>query len=144
MNRVIIDAGPLVALFDKQDADHQICQKILADVRGQLITSSAVLTEVFHFLKAGSRSWLGVQEFVKQGNVSVVDLDSIRDFTECFDLMAKYQDNPMDFADATLVMLAGINNTKDVFTLDVNDFSSYRIRNGFNYIQFNILGVEAL
>lgn len=144
MNRVIMDAGPLVAMFDVQDADHNICHQILSDIKGRFITTSAVLTEVFHFLEAGSKGWLGVQEFINQGNVSVIDLHTSKDLAACFDLMSKYQDNPMDFADATLVMIAGKLDINSVFTLDVKDFNSYRIRKGFKHIPFNILGVEVL
>jgi uncharacterized protein len=42
-------------------------------------------------------------------------------------LMAKYQDRPMDFADATLVHLARRESLSMILTVDHNDFETYRI-----------------
>jgi uncharacterized protein len=45
-------------------------------------------------------------------------------------LMELYADTPMDFADATLVLLAEALDIRDVFTLDRRGFSVYRTRHG--------------
>ena len=42
--------------------------------------------------------------------------------------MEKYKDIPMDFADATLVVLAEETGINEVFTLDRRGFNSYRIK----------------
>lgn len=42
--------------------------------------------------------------------------------------MEKYADRPMDYADATLVALAEELNADQVFTLDREDFSIYRLQ----------------
>jgi predicted nucleic acid-binding protein len=41
--------------------------------------------------------------------------------------MTKYEDRPMDFADATLIVLGESLATTSVFTLDRRDFGVYRI-----------------
>jgi predicted nucleic acid-binding protein len=41
--------------------------------------------------------------------------------------MERYSDRPMDFADATLVHLAEREGLRTIFTLDNNDFETYRI-----------------
>jgi hypothetical protein len=41
--------------------------------------------------------------------------------------MEKYKDIPMDFADATLVVLAEEAGVDEVFTLDLKGFHAYRI-----------------
>ncbi len=43
-------------------------------------------------------------------------------------LMRQYRDLPMDFADATLVRVAEREGLDTVFTLDVRDFATYRLR----------------
>ena len=43
------------------------------------------------------------------------------------ELMEQYQDRPMDFADATLVVLAETAGVKRIFTLD-DDFYFYKIK----------------
>jgi hypothetical protein len=44
--------------------------------------------------------------------------------------MEKYSDTPMDFADATLVLLAEALGIEDTLTLDRRGFATYRTRNG--------------
>ena len=43
-------------------------------------------------------------------------------------LMEKYEDIPMDFADATLVSLAEEIDVVEILTLDRRGFGAYRIR----------------
>ena len=54
--------------------------------------------------------------------------------------MVRYADAPMDFADATLVAMAEALRLRKVFTVDRNDFATYRIKRGHRYIAFDILG----
>ena len=42
-------------------------------------------------------------------------------------LMQRYADRPMDFADATLVHVANRSGISTVFTIDHDDFLTYRI-----------------
>jgi predicted nucleic acid-binding protein len=42
--------------------------------------------------------------------------------------MEKYEDIPMDFADATLVSLAEEIDLSEILTLDRRGFSTYRMR----------------
>jgi len=51
---------------------------------------------------------------------------SPKTLTRCIELMEHFSDTPMDFADATLVVLAEEINTNSVFTLDRKGFSIYR------------------
>lgn len=41
--------------------------------------------------------------------------------------MSRYSDRPMDFADATLVRLARRESLTTIFTVDHDDFETYRI-----------------
>jgi len=144
MSKLLIDTGPIVALFNQQDRDHIACKTILSNVRGQVFTTSAVLTEVFHFLSAGSKSWLGVQEWVKAEYLVIEDINNMSQWHECFSFMNQDQYNPMDFADATLVMLAHQLQSNRIMTLDIKDFSSYKMKSGFAFKSFDILGLEYL
>lgn len=46
----LIDAGPLIALFDKSDKYHKIIEEFLKNFKGRLISSWPVMTEVSHLL----------------------------------------------------------------------------------------------
>jgi len=50
MKNTLIDAGPLIALFDKDDQYHKAVIKFLKEFKGNFITSWPVLTEVTHLL----------------------------------------------------------------------------------------------
>ena len=53
--------------------------------------------------------------------------------------MEQYADHPMDLADASLIVAAETLKTRKIFTVDRNDFTTYRIRRGHRY-----LGVEII
>jgi predicted nucleic acid-binding protein len=55
---ILVDTGPLVALFDRRDADHQPCRRLLADLTEPLCTTVPVLTEAFHLLAPAGRAML--------------------------------------------------------------------------------------
>ena len=65
-------------------------------------------------------------EFVRSGVLSVAPL-SDRDLPDLVALMRRYHDRPMDFADATLVHIAERESLSTIFTVDHNDFETYRI-----------------
>lgn len=140
---ILLDTGPFVALFDPADRDHQACHRVLASVTEPLYTTEAVLTEVFHLLAAGSRGAEGVREFILQGYVAPTPLsgDALQ---RCFELMERYADLPMDFADATLLAVAEQFKTDKVFTLDFSDFGMYRVKKGHRYYPLLLVGREVL
>jgi Predicted nucleic acid-binding protein, contains PIN domain len=51
MNICLLDTGPLVALLDRSEPDHDQVQSFMARLRGsRLFTTGAVITEAFYFL----------------------------------------------------------------------------------------------
>lgn len=124
---VLVDTGPLVALFDPSDAQHNGCTKELARLeRERLITSLAVVTEATYLLEFSSRAQRALLQFIASGAVQLAHFEAAA-IERASSLMAKYEDLPMDFADATLVVLAESLGTTTVFTLDRRDFGLYRL-----------------
>ncbi|HAR46776.1 MAG: hypothetical protein A2X56_07245 [Nitrospirae bacterium GWC2_57_13] len=124
---VIIDAGPLVALFDRSEHLHRVCRAALEEVHSPLMTTWPALTEAFYFLKGWDVGQRELWDFIQSGGVRVADIPEEL-HPRMRDLMAKYSDLPMDFADASLVVLAEDLKIRTVFTLDKKDFSQYRPR----------------
>ena len=60
--------------------------------------------------------------------MEVYDLSGPPELYEAVSLMEKYADTPMDFADATLVLLSEALQLREVLTLDRRGFSAYRTR----------------
>jgi predicted nucleic acid-binding protein len=91
-----------------------------------LATSAAVLAEVFHLVGDNRREVAAAWAFIRSGAVTVLSLDDA-DLPALESLMARYHDRPMDLADATLVHLARRESLTTVFTIDHEDFETYRI-----------------
>jgi predicted nucleic acid-binding protein len=126
---ILIDTGPLVALFDPKDHQHARCAKVLKTIRETAATTTPVLTEAFHMLRPASVGSDRLREFIERGGLSVWFFDRAN-LTRVFELMEIYADHPMDLADASLIVAAEASATRRVFTLDRKDFETYRIRRG--------------
>ena len=123
---VLADTGALLALLDRADTWHSACARAFRDLRLPLVTSGAVLAELFHLLGDGRREVTAAWKFLRSGAVSVLPINDA-DLPAIETLMIRYLDRPMDFADATLVHLAGRHSLHTVFTVDHDDFETYRL-----------------
>ena len=124
---VLVDTGPLVALFDPSDADHERCKQALAQLRRRRrVTSLAVITEATYLLSFSARAQRALLAFIAAGAVEVAEFGAAH-VSRAAALMERFQSLPMDFADATLVVLAEQFLTTSVLTLDARDFSVYRV-----------------
>lgn len=135
---ILVDTGPLVALFDPADGDHDRCVKRLVVIEEPLCTTIPVLTEAFHLLNPGSIGSQRLMDFIAGGGLGVRYLDSAG-LHRAFALMVRYADHPMDLADASLVVLAETLKLRKVFTLDRNDFATYRIQHGHRQVAFDLI-----
>jgi predicted nucleic acid-binding protein len=126
---MLVDTGPLVALFDPQDRQHERCRSALGQMHEALSTTIPVLTEAFHMLSPDSQGSARLRDFVSSGGLSVWFLDQTAT-ARAFELMDKYSDRPMDLADASLIVAAERLKTSRIFTIDRRDFRAYRIRRG--------------
>ncbi len=136
---ILVDTGPLVALFDPRDAQHGRCRETLKSFREPLSTTVPVLTEVFHMLSPGSRGAARVRDFVGEHGLGVWFMDGER-LHRAFELMERYADHPMDLADASLIVAAEALGTRKIFTVDRRDFTAYRIRRGHRDYGVELLG----
>lgn len=124
---VLVDTGPFVALFDPSEESHGDCKHALAGLRHRrLVTSLAVVTEATHLLGFSPRAQLAFLSFLAAGAVEIADVTAAQ-VAQAAALMERFADLPMDFADATLVVLAEHLGTMTIFTLDDRDFSIYRV-----------------
>lgn len=135
---ILVDTGPLVALFDPKEEEHSRCREVLRDLKAPLGTSLATLTEAFHILSPDSIGSDRLREFVLQDGLQVLPLER-KTLERAFELMEQYRDHPMDLADASLIALAEAIPTRKVFTLDRNDFSTYRLRRGHRHVAVEIV-----
>ena len=123
MPAVLVDSGPLIALFDASDRHHAAAVRFIRSHQGPLVSNVAVLTEVCHLLDFSVEAQ---QDFLKWAQ-DALELDALthRDLSRIREIIAKYADLPADFTDASLVALAERRDLFAVATVD-RDFTVYR------------------
>ena len=126
----LLDTGPLVAYLNTRDPDHERVADTLDAFTGRLITTSAVVTESMYFLAQVRRGPALLAEFVADSELQIVDFSGAEDLADAARRMEKYADLPMDYPDATLVLLAERLEIFDVLTLDRRGFKVYRSTKG--------------
>jgi len=127
-NELLLDTGGLVSIIDLAQRDHKKFANYFEAWEGDIVSTEAVLTEATHILRRVTYGAAAcIDFFLKGGAILVPTTFSVLNRVRT--LMHKYDDLPMDYADATLVALAEDLDTGFVLTTDKHDFSIYR-RNG--------------
>jgi predicted nucleic acid-binding protein len=122
---IIVDTGPLVALFHARDKHHESAKAVLQSNPARLVSTWPIVTEACHFLgQLGKRALL---TFIRRGALRLEPL-SVEDVPGLNELLARH--DRMDFAHATLVLVAEKTRITEIFTIDRRDFEAYRTRPG--------------
>ena len=133
MPAALVDAGPMVALFgaNQPRATHyQTLLRQAGDELWSLATTWPCITEASYLLDPPQRYTL--LRWVAAAGIAVFPFRQ-EDLDDMVALMQRYAEPPrseMDLADASLVWLAADSNVTRVMTMDVRDFSRYRLPDG--------------
>jgi len=120
--RLLVDAGPLVALFNRRDSWHRQARDFFGAFHGTLVTTWPVLAEAAHFIAPRTPALL---DLVDAKRIEIVEVPGSA--ARVAALMRTYSDLPMDLADATLVAAAERVDLNEILTLD-RHFHVYRLR----------------
>lgn len=125
---VIVDAGPLVGYFNRQDEHHTWSKAQMARSEPPLHTCEAVLSETVHLLEGTNRGIGSLLTFLERGAVTVsfsypLHAEAIQE------LLRQYADQPMSFADACLVAMSEALDDACIVTTD-DDFRRYQTTDG--------------
>jgi predicted nucleic acid-binding protein len=139
MRNVLIDAGPLIALFASDDRHHDRVDAGLASLAQEglrLLTTWPCVIEAAYLLDPPHRFEL--LRWIELGGVQVYPFES-QHLGDMVGWMRRYTETgkrEMDFADASLYWLAVDTGIVDILTIDVADFSRYRLPDGqgFNLV----------
>ena len=127
MQKILIDSGPLIALFDADDKHHKKAVNFVRENKLPLVTTLASITETLHLLDFNRNAQIDFLDWISKGAVEVRNIE-VPAFNRLRDLTVKYKDLLTDFADACLVYLAEELNIIKIATID-RDFTIYRIKN---------------
>lgn len=132
---VLVDTGVLVAIFDRLDPHHDAAVRWMGEQRAPLLTVEPVLSEAAFFLPARLRP--GLANLAERGVFRVHHPDAAG-YARMAQLFDKYSDQNPDWADVELIWLAESTGIHRIATLDIADFSVYRI-NGRKRFELELL-----
>jgi len=124
-NELLLDTGGLISLLDRSQRRHAEFLAFFEGWTGEVVSTEAVLTEATHLLGRISGGVIACLDFFLQGGAILLPSGTAT-LHRARELMQKYQNLPMDYADATLVVLAEDLDTGLILTTDLRDFSTYR------------------
>ena len=126
---VLVDSGPLVALLSKSQRQHKICRDTFATLQTPLLTCWPVLTEAAYLLQYHPTEVRALLSSADGGFLQILPLSRV-DVPAINAILAKYEDQSFQLADAALMWLAEREEIENIFTLDRRDFSVYRKSSG--------------
>lgn len=127
LNTVLIDTGPLIALFDRDDKYHTSIVEFIKNTNYRFISTTAVLTETMYMLDFNTAVQLNFLEWIMKEGIIIHEIKQ-SNIKRIIDLTKKYSDRPMDFADATLVIAAEERGIRQIISID-SDFDIHRLYN---------------
>ena len=116
LNTVLIDTGPLIALFDRDDKYHTSIVEFIKNTNYRFISTTAVLTETMYMLDFNTAVQLSFLEWIMKEGIIIHEIKQ-SNIKRIIDLTRKYSDRPMDFADATLVIAAEERGIRQIIAL---------------------------
>src|SRR5687767_11584967 len=126
MKALLLDCGPIVALLDRGDSKHRETTARSGQLTGQVITTGPIITEAMFYLQEIPGGPERLVHFLHALRVTIEDVFDPASLTMASALMRKYADIPMDFADASLVIVGGRLGVGDILTLDERGFRTFR------------------
>ena len=126
VDSILADTGFLVGLHSRTDPHHAAAVEWVRSFRGLLLTTEAVVTETAFFLDSATRA-----RFVtglNDGYVRIHAPDTLGR-QRIAELIARYADIDIDYADCSLVWLAELERVEKILTIDSRDFAVLKIRN---------------
>ena len=130
MKVCLIDTGPFVAYLNRSAPLHERVATFVDSFKGELVTTGTVIGEVMYFVSELASGPMSFAKFLIGSGARIVESTRPPQVLAAAELMSKYSDTPMDFADATLVLLAEEIGVTEILTLDRRGFSRYRTGKG--------------
>ena len=138
---IVLDTSGLLAAIDASQRRHAACVAVLARARPPLILSPFVLAELDYLLatEAGAEAEAALLGEVSRG-VYRIEPFSAAEVGTALAIIEKYRDLEIDLADASIVVLAHKDETREILTLDERHF---RVLRTIDRRRFQLLPADA-
>ena len=123
----VVDSGPLYAVTDTDDDEHESSLAVLERADLQLVIPTLVVTEVSYMV--GRRLGSGAEASFLRGLAHFeVEAPATEEWVRIADLVEQYADFPLGGTDASVVALAERLGSEVVVTLDRRHFAAVQPR----------------
>jgi len=131
---ILADTGFWVALLDRRDNLHTRVRAKATQLTEPLITTVPVVTEVCYLLQNRCGAELSAQFlFAQQDGLFQLFAIEENHLPRMAKFMRQYANLPMDFADASLIILAEYLGHGRIVSTDQRDFNTYRWKNHYPF-----------
>ncbi len=126
MTAWLVDTGPLVAFFDRSDADHEWAKDQWTKAPLPMLTCEAVLAEAAYLLQ--NHAGMAPERLLALFDRGIISVPfRLEEHASLVArLLERYRDQEMQLADACLVRMSELKRDCRVFTLDKTEFQVYR------------------
>lgn len=137
MRSILIDAGPLIALFAVDDKHHQRFDRLISELSGgglRLLSVWPCVVKASYLLDVPQR--FEMLRWIELGGVQVYPFEPFH-LGEMIPWMQRYTETnkrEMDLADAALYWLAVETGIVEIMTVDRKDFERYRLPDGRAFV----------
>ena len=124
---LVLDTGPLLAVLDAADPDHQSCVSLLSQAGEDLVVPILVLAELDYWChqRLGSAAWLSFMEDLLAGAYRL-ETATTSDLARCHEIQVQYDDQSLGVVDASVLALVERLGENKLATLDHRHFSVLR------------------
>ncbi len=144
--RVLVDSGPIIALYNDTDQFHQECKIFFGDTLYQFETTEAVATEVFYKIQKNernkARAYLACLSVFEDftGVTYLVNFFDLNKLKRMKEIRTHFKEiSALDYADLSLVVLAEHHEIGKIVTLDNRDFSRLTWKSKLGMQNFEII-----
>ncbi|MFL5244943.1 MAG: type II toxin-antitoxin system VapC family toxin [Gemmataceae bacterium] len=130
--KIVVDSGPLIALFDADDGYHSRALEFVRRTRANLVSTMAAVMEAMYVLEESLPARTNLLAWMEAGGLTLTEPGS-GDFQRISELIAKYADLPMDFTDAVVVALCERLGINHIASVD-RHFTIYRYKGRMKFI----------
>ena len=125
-NAVVIDTGLLIALFDADDQHHHEARDFVNRSTATFLSTLAAVTEAMYMFGRSAIPKRNLLKWIDAGAMTLISPEE-HDLKRIIELMDKYADLPMDFADGLMVAICERLDIPHIATFD-SDFDVYRFK----------------
>ena len=128
---MIADTSGLLAFFNRAEPEHDAARKVVVGLDAPLVVSTYVVAELDYLVAArvGVTAELNVLDELTGGAYDLASF-GVPDVARAAEVIARYRDQSVGIADASIVVLADRHGTREVFTLDHRHFAVLRPLSG--------------